>query len=80
MTTYAGIKSGWVLQTFVPLPGWEDIPPADIFSRDLFDEWVPIDGLDPQPAYGWRYADGVFTAPTEADAGVMIDTLQALLV
>jgi hypothetical protein len=78
MTTYAGIKQGWVIQTFTPLPEWERIAPADIFARELFDAWVPIDGLNPQPASGWKYADGAFTPPTEADAGAMRDTMVAL--
>jgi hypothetical protein len=72
MTTYAGIRDGWVTQTFTPLPEWEHLDPADLFARDLFDAWVPIDGLDPQPAYGWKYADGTFTPPEPlVDAGNM---------
>lgn len=61
--TYAAIKLGWVIETFTPLPGWEDLDPADLFSRELFDAWVKIDGLDPQPAHGWRYRDGAFSPP-----------------
>lgn len=75
MTTYAGIKFGYVIQTFTPLPEWEDIDPADIFARDLFDEWVPIAGLDPPPAYGWKHAGGIFTPPTEADAEAIRDAI-----
>jgi hypothetical protein len=63
MTTYAGIREGWVTQTFTPLPEWEHLDPADLFARDLFDEWVKIDGFDPRPAYGWKYRDGAFTPP-----------------
>lgn len=25
--------------------------------------WIPIDGLDPQPGPGWTYKDGVFSPP-----------------
>lgn len=65
MTTFAEIKDGLVVQTFQPLPEWSHLSPADLFARDLFDEWVPIDGLDPPPASGWGYADGTFTPPTD---------------
>jgi hypothetical protein len=78
MTTYAGIKGGWVIETFTPLPGWEHLDPADLFSRALFDEWVKIDGLDPRPAYGWKYAGGTFTPPTQEDVGAMISDMRTL--
>ena len=63
MTTYACVVAGFVTQTFTPLPDWEHLDPADLFARELFDEWVKIDGLDPQPSYGWRYRDGAFAPP-----------------
>lgn len=25
--------------------------------------WIPVDGLDPQPGPGWTYKDGVFSPP-----------------
>jgi len=78
MTTYAGIQSGWVVELFTPLPEWEAIPVEDIFAKDLFDAWVPIDGLDPKPAFGWSYTNGVFSPPAgEADAGRMRSALLA---
>jgi hypothetical protein len=70
MTTYARVKSGFVIHTFTPLPEWEHLDPADLFHPDLTDEWVVIDGMDPPPAYGWSYADGTFTPPDSSPEGL----------
>jgi hypothetical protein len=32
MTTYAGVKLGWVIQTFIPLPAWEHVPMEQLFA------------------------------------------------
>jgi len=32
-----------------------------ISDHPLADNWVCIEGLDPMPAIGWTYANGVFT-------------------
>ena len=79
MTTYVGIRSGWVIETFTPLPEWEHLDPADIFARELFDAWVKIDGLDPRPSYGWKYDGTAFAPPTPEDHGVRRRALIARL-
>jgi hypothetical protein len=79
MTTYAGIKFGWVIETFTPLPEWEHLDPHDLFSPELHDEWVSIDGLDPPPSYGWRYDGTTFTAPEPlVDAAAIIADMRKL--
>jgi hypothetical protein len=67
MTTYAAVKNGFVREVFTPLPEWSHIPIEQLFTPDVADEWVPIDGLDPPPACHWRYRDGAFTPPTQDD-------------
>jgi len=77
MTTYACVRAGFVTQTFTPLPEWEHLDPADLFA--LRAEWVRIDGLDPRPSYGWRYADGSFTPPKGfEDVAALIAAMIAL--
>lgn len=78
MTTYAGVKAGWVIEVFTPLPEWEGIPVEQMFAAPLFDAWVPIDSLDPRPAYGWKYDGSTFTAPAgDEDAGALRDAIMA---
>lgn len=30
-------------------------------AAPISDNWILIDGLDPMPGIGWKYADGVFS-------------------
>lgn len=71
MTTYAGVKDGFVRELFTPLPDWSHIPVDQLFAPGYVDEWVPVDGLDQRPASNWRYADGTFAPPTEDDLAVL---------
>lgn len=78
MTTYAGVVDGWVTQTFTPLPEWSRIPVDHLFAPGVVDQWVPIDGIKPPPAYGWKYAAGAFSPPTGTeDAAALRATMLA---
>lgn len=41
--------------------------------------WILIDGLDPQPNYGWTYANGVFTAPEVVEPLPVVDPAAKLI-
>lgn len=69
MTTYAGIRSGWVTDIVTP-PSDCAVPVEKLFAPGLVDQWIRIDGIEPPPAYGWRYASGTFTAPSGPDDAV----------
>jgi len=47
-------ENGTVVETI-------DFSPVDRYHPDY--EWIDVSELDPQPAYGWSYADGVFSPP-----------------
>lgn len=61
--TYAGIKNGVVVQLFTPEGSMEDIPPSRLFHPSLFDEWVNVDAVKPQPESGWTYDGKTFAPP-----------------
>lgn len=74
MTTFAGIKNGYVRQLFTPEGAMGTIPPAQLFAPGMADEWVSTDGLDPQPQCHWQYQGGKFSPPTDYAAAIEAET------
>ena len=67
--TYAGIKNGIVVRIFTPIAEMEEYEPGELFAPDLTDEWVKIDGLNPQPQSGWTYDGTTFAEPPPIESG-----------
>jgi hypothetical protein len=65
MRTFSRTEKGVVVELFPPSEFPVELIPEDGDIRSLFHPaliWVEVTNLDPQPAVGWTYNAGVFSA------------------